>query len=122
MRKTMAILSFICAVMGCTSPLTDVAKVSSPGRYEVSLPGSGVTLGGILFRPASASKPLPAIIVLHGWARPGVPGAPRVESTARRLSEQGYVALALCMRGWTRSRGWDDCGREETEAVAEGAA
>jgi len=121
MRKTMAILSFICAVMGCTSPLTDVAKVSSPGRYEVSLPGSGVTLGGILFRPASASKPLPAIIVLHGWARPGVPGAPRVESTARRLSEQGYVALALSMRGWPPSSGWDDCGTQQPDDVAKAA-
>src|SRR5262245_66644753 len=97
MRKTMAILLFVCVAAGCTAAVmvTDVAKVSSPGRYEVKLPGSGVTLGGILFRPAGASKPLPAIIVLHGWARPGVPGAPRVESTARRLSEQGYVALAL---------------------------
>jgi len=121
MRKTMAILFFICAVMGCTSPLTDVAKVSSPGRYEVSLPGSGVTLGGILFRPASASKPLPAIIVLHGWAQPGVPGAPRVENTARRLSEQGYVALALSMRGWPPSSGWDDCGTQQPDDVAKAA-
>jgi dipeptidyl aminopeptidase/acylaminoacyl peptidase len=121
MRKTMAILLFVCAVMGCTSPVTDIAKVSSPGRYEVSLPGSGVTLGGILFRPAGASKPLPAIIVLHGWARPGVPGAPRVESTARRLSEQGYVALAISMRGWPPSSGWDDCGTQQPDDVAKAA-
>jgi dipeptidyl aminopeptidase/acylaminoacyl peptidase len=121
MRKTMAILLFVCAVMGCTSPITDVASVSSPGRYEVSLPGSGVTLGGILFRPAGATKPLPAIIVLHGWARPGVPGAPQVESTARRLSEQGYVALALSMRGWPPSSGWDDCGTQQPDDVAKAA-
>ena len=121
MRKTMAILLFVCAVMGCTSAVTDVAKVSSPGRYEVSLPGSGVTLGGILFRPASTSNPLPAIIVLHGWAPPGVPGAPQVESTARRLSEQGYVALALSMRGWPPSSGWDDCGTQQPDDVAKAA-
>jgi len=121
MRKTMAILLFVCAVMGCTSAVTDVAKVSSPGRYEVSLPGSGVTLGGILFRPASTSNPLPAIIVLHGWARPGVPGAPQVESTARRLSEQGYVVLALSMRGWPPSSGWDDCGTQQPDDVAKAA-
>jgi len=117
----MAILLFVCAVMGCTSAVTDVAKVSSPGRYEVSLPGSGVTLGGILFRPASTSNPLPAIIVLHGWARPGVPGAPQVESTARRLSEQGYVVLALSMRGWPPSSGWDDCGTQQPDDVAKAA-
>ena len=86
-----------------------------------ALPGSGVTLGGILFRPAGTAKLLPAIIVLHGWARPGVPGAARVESTARRLSEQGYVALALSMRGWPPSSGWDDCGRAQPDDVAKAA-
>src|SRR5690348_13627315 len=59
------------AAAGCTpGPLTDVTTVVGPGRYEVSFAGSGVTFGGILFRPASGSKPPPAIIVLHGWARP----------------------------------------------------
>src|SRR5262245_66390110 len=119
MPKAVVVLGLVLA--GCTSPITDVAKVSSPGRYEVSLPGSGVTLGGILFRPASASKPLPAIIVLHGCARPGLPGATRVESTARRLSEQGYVALALSMRGWPPSSGWDDCGTQQPDDVAKAA-
>jgi dipeptidyl aminopeptidase/acylaminoacyl peptidase len=111
------------AVAGCTSAVaaTDVAMVSGPGRHEVTLPGAGVTLGGILFRPPSTSKPLPAIIVLHGWARPGVPGALRVESTARRLSELGYVALALSMRGWPPSGGSDDCGGQQPDDVAKAA-
>lgn len=121
MPKTVVMLLFAFAAAGCTQVVTDVATVSDPGRYEVSLPGSGVTLGGILFRPASTAKLLPAIIVLHGWARPGVPGAARVESTARRLSEQGYVALALSMRGWPPSSGWDDCGTRQPDDVAKAA-
>jgi dipeptidyl aminopeptidase/acylaminoacyl peptidase len=80
-----------------------------------------VTLGGILFRPASTAKLLPAIIVLHGWARPGVSGAAQVEGTARRLSEQGYVTLALSMRGWPPSSGWDDCGTRQPDDVAKAA-
>jgi dipeptidyl aminopeptidase/acylaminoacyl peptidase len=120
MPKILVIILLLLAA-GCTPVLTDVTTVSSPGRYEVSLPGSGVTLGGILFRPASTSKLLPAIIVLHGWARPGVPGAPQVEGTARRLSEAGYVALALSMRGWPPSSGWDDCGTEQPDDVAKAA-
>jgi len=115
----MLLLAF--AAAGCTQVVTDVTAVSDPGRYEVSLPGSGVTLGGVLFRPASTAKPLPAIIVLHGWARPGVPGAPRVEGTARRLSELGYVALALSMRGWPPSSGLDDCGTQQPDDVAKAA-
>jgi dipeptidyl aminopeptidase/acylaminoacyl peptidase len=119
--KRLAIFLLWLAVAGCAPAFTDVATVSAPGRYEVSFAGSGVTLGGILFRPAGASKPLPAIIVLHGWAQPGVPGAPRVEGTARRLSEQGYVALALSMRGWPPSSGWDDCGTQQPDDVAKAA-
>ena len=121
MPRTVEMLLLAFAAAGCTQVVTDVTTVSDPGRYEVSLPGSGVTLGGILFRPASTSKLLPAIIVLHGWARPGVPGAPRVEGTARRLSEQGYVALALSMRGWPPSSGRDDCGAEQPDDVAKTA-
>jgi dipeptidyl aminopeptidase/acylaminoacyl peptidase len=121
MPKTVMMLLLAFAAAGCSSAVTDVATVRDPGRYEVSLPGSGVTLGGILFRPASASKLLPAIIVLHGWARPGVPGAPRVEGTARRLSEQGYVALALSMRGWPPSSGSDDCGTQQPDDIAKAA-
>ena len=121
MPKILVIILLWLAAAGCTPALTDVTIVSGPGRYEVSFAGSGVTLGGILFRPASRSKPLPAIIVLHGWARPGVPGALRVEGTARRLSEQGYVTLALSMRGWPPSSGWDDCGTAQPDDVAKAA-
>jgi len=123
MPKAVVMLLLAFALAGCTPvvTVTDVATISGPGRYEVSLPGSGVTLGGILFRPASTSKPLPAIIVLHGWARPGVPGAPRVEGWARRLSERGYTALALSMRGWPPSGGSDDCGEQQPDDVAQAA-
>ena len=109
------------AAAGCAPAVTDIATLSAPGRYEVSLPGSGVTLGGLLFRPAGTSKPLPAIIVLHGWAGPGVSGASRVEGTARRLAEQGYVTLALSMRGWRPSSGWDDCGTQQPDDIAKAA-
>ena len=109
------------AAAGCARVVTDIATLSAPGRYEVSLPGSGVILGGILFRPAGTLKPLPAIIVLHGWAQPGVAGASRVEGTARRLAQQGYVALALSMRGWPPSGGWDDCGTLQPDDIAKAA-
>lgn len=121
MPRTVVMLLLAFAAAGCTQAVTDVATVSDPGRYEVSLPGSGVTLGGILFRPATNEKSQRAIIVLHGWARPGVRGASRVEGTARRLSEQGYVALALSMRGWPPSGGLDDCGTEQPDDVAKAA-
>jgi len=122
-NEAVVMLLLALALAGCAPAVTvtDVATVSGPGRHEVSLPGSGVTLGGILFRPSSSAKSLPAIIVLHGWAPVGVPGAPRVEGWAQRLSEQGYVALALSMRGWPPSGGGDDCGEQQPDDVAEAA-
>jgi dipeptidyl aminopeptidase/acylaminoacyl peptidase len=115
------VLFLAVAAAGCAPAVTDLTAISLPGRYEVSLSGSGVTLGGILFRPASSAKALPAIIVLHGWAPEGVAGAPRVEGWARRLSEQGFIALALSMRGWPPSNGRDDCGAEQPDDIAKAA-
>ncbi len=115
------VLALALAETGCAATVTDVATLSRPGRYEVTLPGSGVTLGGILFRPARIERPVPAIIVLHGWAEAGVPGASRVEGMARRLSEHGYVALALSLRGWPNSGGRDDCGLEQPGDVRKAA-
>ena len=91
---------------------TDIA------RSEVTMPGAGITLAGILFRPPTGESALPAVVVLHGWAEASVPGAPRVERLARRLAESGYVALALSMRGWPQSEGKDDCGSEQPDDIA----
>lgn len=117
-------LGLAIAVAGCAPTareVTAVAAISHPGRYEVIMPGSGVMLGGILFRPVMTKRPVPGIIVLHGWAEQDVPGAPRVEGQARRLSEQGYVALALSMRGWPNSGGRNDCGLKQPDDVVKAA-
>ncbi len=106
------------ALAGCAATVTDIASLHHPGRYDVTLPGAGVTLGGILFRPPATEGRAPAIIVLHGHAASGVPALPRVEGMARRLSEQGYVTLALSMRGWLPSGGRDDCGLEQPDDIA----
>lgn len=119
--KLRAAVAVTITLAGCAAPpLTDPASPIGPGRYEVTLPGAGITQGGILFRPATQS-PAAAVIVLHGWGPAGQPGAPRVESLARRLSEEGYVGLALSMRGWPPSGGDDDCGLEQPADVVRAA-
>jgi dipeptidyl aminopeptidase/acylaminoacyl peptidase len=37
---------------------------------------------------------------------------------ARRLSEQGYITLALSMRGWPPSEGQEDCGLKQPDDIA----
>ncbi len=73
-------------------------------------------LGGVLFRPET-SVARPAIVVLHGNLSSGTNGATAVEGVARRYSEDGYVALALAMRGWPPSGGADDCGLRQPDDV-----
>lgn len=88
-----------------------------PGRLEVSIAADGVQLGGILHRPDTTDS-RPAIVVLHGWQPAGTNGAALVEGRARRFSEDGYVSLALSMRGWPPSGGIDDCGLRQPDDVA----
>jgi dipeptidyl aminopeptidase/acylaminoacyl peptidase len=94
---------------------------ATPGRHVVTLAADGATLGGVLFRPVSG-EPRPAIIVLHGWLAAGTNGAATVEARARRYADEGYVALALSMRGWPLSGGNDDCGLRQPDDIVAAAA
>jgi dipeptidyl aminopeptidase/acylaminoacyl peptidase len=108
---------------GIASPTAAATPVpATAGRYEVTLPGSGITLGGVLIRPEIPSGSRGAILVLHGWAPAGTNGAALVESRARRYSEDGHIALALSMRGWPPSSGADDCGLQQPDDVVQAVA
>jgi dipeptidyl aminopeptidase/acylaminoacyl peptidase len=118
-------VAFVVALAGCDAlePPTAPSATSpptAPGRHDVTLVGDGVTLGGILFRPDAADA-RPAVIVLHGWQPAGTNGAAVVEARARRYADDGYVALALSMRGWPPSGGADDCGLRQPDDVARAA-
>ena len=104
-----------------TAPTPPSTPPTTAGRYEVTIAGAGVTLGGILFRP-EASDPRPGLVVLHGWQPAGTNGAATVEARARRYSEEGYIALALAMRGWAPSGGSDDCGLRQPDDVVSAVA
>jgi dienelactone hydrolase len=104
---------------GCNAPSAPSVAAGptgpvSAGRFEVAIPGAGVNLGGVLFRPEGADA-RGAVIVVHGWLAPGTNGAATVEGRARRYADDGYVALALAMRGWPPSGGVDDCGLRQPD-------
>jgi dipeptidyl aminopeptidase/acylaminoacyl peptidase len=108
---------------GNASPTATAAPPpATAGRFEVTLPGSGISLGGVLHRPEIPSGTRGAILVLHGWATAGTNGASLVENRARRYAEDGYIALALSMRGWPPSRGADDCGLQQPDDVVQAVA
>lgn len=106
-----------CGTGGSPTAPTSSQPPAAAGRFDVTIVGAGVTLGGYLFRPETTDA-RPAIIVLHGWQTAGTNGAATVEARARRYAEEGYIALALAMRGWPPSGGADDCGLRQPEDVA----
>lgn len=126
MRVATAILSAAAIVFAasCASPVspTDSKVPAAAGRYGVQFAGAGVTIGGVLYRPDIPSgQTRPGIIVLHGWLEAGKNGAVTVEPIVKALSDRGYVALAMSMRGWTPSNGADDCGLNQPDDVGAAA-
>ncbi len=115
-------MGFACGGGSTPTAPTSTSTVAplTPGRLDVTIAADGITLGGILYRPET-TEPRPAIIVLHGWQTAGTNGAAVVEGRARRYAADGYVALALSMRGWPASGGVDDCGLRQPDDVVRAA-
>ena len=86
-----------------------------PDAEPVQVPGHGVTLGGYFFKPQAGNPPYPAVILLHGFAG----HAHNMVGLARAFSANGYVALALSLRGWLGSEGENDQGlRQPLDVLA----
>lgn len=124
--RLVAATALVAVVAACgdgepaTAPTSTAVPVQA-GRSEITIAAGGLTLGGILHRPDTIEA-RPAIIVLHGWLPSGTNGAATVEARARRFADDGYVALALAMRGWPPSGGADDCGLRQPDDVVTAAA
>lgn len=86
-----------------------------PDAEQVHVPGHGVDLGGYLFKPRAGAPPYPALILLHGFAG----HAQTMAGLARAAAANGYVALALSLRGWLGSEGENDQGlRQPLDVLA----
>ena len=85
---------------------------------RVTIAGNGIGIAGILYRPDKSTGSAPGIIVLHGWSQYDTNGAETVAIPAWLFSREGYVALALSLRGWPDTGGKDDCGGKQPHDVA----
>ena len=92
-----------------TGACIDKQEILKEGT-RVVIPGDDISMAGILYGSDDPGESDPAIIVLHGWLEPGENGADMVSIVAWHLAREGYVALALSMRGWPDTGGRDDCG------------
>jgi dipeptidyl aminopeptidase/acylaminoacyl peptidase len=120
MRRSAAIacVALTLAACGGSSPAAPTPVTS--GRFDVAIPGAGVTIGGVLYRPDLApGERQPGLIFVHGHLAAGVNGAATVEGFARRYRDRGYVAVAISMRGWPPSGGQDDCALEQPSDIVQ---
>lgn len=88
---------------------------------RVTIPCDDISIDGILYTPGDPGENDPAVIVLHGWLEPGENGADMVSIVAWHLAREGYVSLALSMRGWPDTGGNDDCGGRQPFDVVQAA-
>ncbi len=101
-----------------TGACVDEDEILREGTH-VTIPGDEISMAGILYGPNDPGESNPAVVVLHGWLEPGENGAEMVGIVAWHLAREGYVALALSMRGWPDTGGKDDCGGRQPFDVAQ---
>jgi len=117
-RAGAASLALAALILGWSATSTRAAPERLPdvaAAASVSVPGVGVNLAGYLLKPATRPRDLPAVLLLHDSGR----SAEDLIDTARALTEQGYAALALSMRGFRGSEGVDDCGARQADDTVE---
>ena len=88
------------------------------GAERVEVPGNGLRLAGYLFRPGTGGDPAPAVVILHD----AFGGSWQMANFARALAREGYVTLALSLRGSSGSDGAASCGARDPADVAEAVA
>lgn len=87
------------------------ANGDAPGGEKVSICSDDIDVYGVLYNEnRDHSEKKPALIFLHGWAPQNVRAGERGTYAAKKFSKSGYVTLAVTMRGWPDTGGYDLCG------------
>ena len=68
-------------------------------QRAVDIVSEGVHMRGVLYFRKTSSKPLPTIILSHGWGGT----AAMLAYQASEFAKAGYLALAFDYRGWGQS-------------------
>ena len=100
------------------------ANGDAPGGTQVYIESGDVKVFGVLYdatqQDQNNGKPVakPALIFLHGWAPHGVRAGERGTYTAKKFSKSGYITLAVTMRGWPDTGGYDACGWKQPDDIS----
>ncbi len=95
------------------------ANGDAPGGKSVSIPVGDIDVFAVMY-DEQQDKELakPALIFLHGWAPQNVRAGERGTYTAKKFSKSGYVSLAVTMRGWPDTGGYNLCGWKQPADIS----
>ena len=106
------VIIFCMILVSCTSSEYVMRK-----RELVAIPAGDIEIKGIMYRPETAESKSPAIIILHGWSQYDTRPVELTALGAWSYAKNGYVSLALSLRGWSPTGGEDDCGGKQPHDV-----
>lgn len=84
--------------------MTTVAERGAPIVEEIRYQSEGVSVPGILYRPATPRGALPGIVIGHGGGRAGIEELRGEAETATALVAAGHIVLTVTYRGQVGSR------------------
>lgn len=91
------------AVVAAAFALALAASIASAGtettQRRVTILSDGTRIAATVYEPAAAARPLPTIILSHGWGGT----AAGLDSQAQAFAAAGYLAIAFDYRGWGES-------------------
>jgi dipeptidyl aminopeptidase/acylaminoacyl peptidase len=91
----------------------------APGGKEVFIKSNDINVFGVMYNDSSNEiNKKPALIFLHGWAPENVRAGERGTYTAKKFSKSGYVTLAVTMRGWPDTGGYNLCGWKQPDDIS----
>lgn len=95
----------------------------APGGNVVKIPSSDIQMRGVIYYPKATkeNEKFPAVIIVHGWTPYGARAGEPYTYVAKEYSENGFIAMAITLRGWPESGGQDDCGLKQPRDIASAA-
>lgn len=95
------------------------ANGDAPGGKAVSIESEDISIFGVMYDESKTEQAKkPALIFLHGWAPQHVRAGERGTYTAKKFSKSGFVTLAVTMRGWPDTGGYDLCGWKQPQDIS----
>ncbi len=92
----------------------------APGGVAVKINSLDIDMHGVLYKPEQlkSDELKPALIFVHGFYPYGARAGEAMTYWAKDIANEGYITLAITLRGWPETGGRDDCGLKQADDLA----